>query len=451
MPARSFAHLPALKPKAPGPSVQLAETRTSMAVIATGLIDQNGKDNVTRYRGVVYMPGQRFYVDPLDVPELERKKQIQVVEKLPPALWWDAPGRLLTCEPGPVANYADEATPGALRIVQGTGYDPGNAAYRFHTAMNEHTKHASAFVRYLTRNNNPFRCPTQYNATVDPLMTRALLLSADVVHCHIDWLLPQNVGLGHRPRRGQVLVRHYHGTQFNGAKPVGANRQVPRVNAEADDADAAVLVGARLQICALRPGRIHWLPITVPVDRYAAMVPADVTQRPWPRRPFRVAHSPTKASIKGTREFLSVVKRLQAKGIAIEPVMIEHKTHADALKLKTTADACFDSFALGIQGSGLEAAAFGQPVIAGDADVADLYREHLGEVPYTFAPTWRTLETTLERLATDQLFYEAERRRAGDYVRAVHDYPAVARRYEAILADATGRTDILTPGAGVAE
>jgi hypothetical protein len=352
------------------------------------------------------------------------------------------------CEPGDAQVRASAPSSGALKIVQGTGYDPGNAAYRFHTALNECTPHASAFVRYLTRNNNPFRCPTQYNATVDPAMTRALLLDADVVHCHIDWILPQNVGLSHRPRPGQLLVKHYHGTQFSGAKPVAASRQVPMQHAEDDDAYAAVLVGARLTICALRPGRIQWLPITVPVARYAAMVPVTARDRPWPRRPFRVAHSPTKASIKGTREFVNAIKRLQAKGLSIEAVMIERKSHAEALKLKATADACFDSFALGIQGSGLEAAAMGQPVIAGDADVAALYEKEFGTVPYTFAPSLATLERALERFATDHAFYEAERQRVGQYVLEVHDYAAVATRYDAILATALGRAPLLSP-AGV--
>jgi hypothetical protein len=436
MPARPFDRVQKPRPVAVGAGAQLAETRRALAVIATGLVELDGTDNLTRYKGVKYVPGQRFHIDPLDAPALAQKKQIQIVEELPQVQWWEAPGRLLLCEPGEARVFAEHRKPGALKIVQGTGYDPGNAVYRFHTAVNECSPHASAFVRYITRNNNPFHCPTQYNATKDPATARALLLDADVVHCHIDWLLPQNVGLAHRPKPGQVLIKHYHGTQFSGDKQVATHRQVPRLNAEVDDAHAALLVGARLTICALRPGRIQWLPITVPVDRYAAMVPPEVNQRAWPRRPFRVAHSPTKAAIKGTREFANVIKRLQAKGIAIEAVMIERKKHGDALRLKATADACFDSFALGIQGSGLEAAAMGQPVVAGDPDVADLYRAELGEVPYTFAPTWHTLEHQLERLATDQPYFEAERARVNRYVRSVHDYAAVAARYDDLLARA---------------
>lgn len=409
-------------------------------VIAVGLVEQDRfgkatKDNRLRYDGMVYMPGQRLSVPAREARGMVRKHQAQVIADLPAVSWWDAPGRLLQCESGNAVPFATTDT-GALRIAQGTGYDPGNAAYRFHTALNEHTPHASAFVRFINRHNNPFACPTQYDATRDPATARALLLSADVVHCHINQTLTQNLGLPRRPRAGQVIVRHYHGTQFNGQ---GEQRpdddQMPRLCATTDDLDGYVLVGARLTLCALRPGRIHWLPITVPVARYAAMA---ATRPPREGRPFRIAHSPTRSAIKGTQAFKDACKRLNKRGIAVEPVLIEKKTHAQALALKATADACFDAFALGIQGSGLEAAAMGQPVIAGDATVADLYRAEMGAVPYTFADA-ATLEATIERLATDAAYYDAEATRVGAYVRAVHDYPAVSARYGAILADAGAR------------
>lgn len=420
-------------------ALHVSETRTWLQAVATGM-----PPKLTKYRGVRYMPGQRFPIDPLDVPDLEAAGLIQILEDLPTPEWWKAEGRVLQCEPGEGSVFATAASSGSLRICQGAGYDPGNAAYRFHSALNEHTKHASAFVRYLTRNNNPFHCPTQYDAVKEAGMVRALLLDADVVHCHVDWILPRNAGLGTKPKAGQLLIRHYHGTQFDiHGRQMPDHSQVVRINAEADDAVGATLVGARLTLCALRPERMSWLPITVPAARYAAMA-ADLPSRRWPRRPFRISHSPTKSIIKGTRELTQVVKRLKAKGLPIELVMITGKWHQHALALKATCDACYDADKLGIQGSGLEAAAMGQPVIAGDAAVAELYRKEFGEVPYTYAPTWQRLEETLARLVMDQEFYEAERRRVHQYVVTTHDYPAVAARYEQILSKALGRTDVLT-------
>ena len=86
----------------------------------------------------------------------------------------------------------------------------------------------------------------------------------------------------------------------------------------------------------------------------------------------------------------------------------------------------------------------GLPVIAGDHDVAALYQRHVGMVPYTFAGNEDALEVVIKRLVDDPAFYEAEAARVCGYVVEYHDYPAVARRYEQILATAMGREDILT-------
>lgn len=419
-----------------GPLNLTGTTRTAIKVIAIHGANGKGTD-VLRYRGVQYLSGAEFAVDPLDLPDLVAKKLVQPVDDLPTPRWWDAEGRVLQCEPGNASVLFSAPQAGSLKIFQGTGYDPGNAVYRFHSAVNEYSRHCSAFVKTVTSNNDPFHCPTQYNATKHPAMARALALDADVIHCHIDWAPIRNIGLGPVPRRGQLLIKHYHGTQFtpDGLKPLPDREQVPMVYAAADDLVAGVIVGARLTLCALRPGRIQWLPITVPVARYAAMATGRAPWEPSANRPFRIAHSPTMAKLKGTAVFQKAIRKLKAEGLPVEAVMITGKTHAAALQLKATADACFDSFALGIQGSGLEAAAMGQPVIAGDRDVQKLYQAELGYCPYTFADS-RGLMDVIARMATDFDYYATEQRRVGQYVREIHDYPAVARRYEGILSAA---------------
>jgi hypothetical protein len=220
-------------------------------VIATGLVylDRKGrqkKDNRLRYDGATFIAGQRLTVSRSDVAPLARKQQLQVVADLPAVNFW-ADDRLLRVEPGPMQAMANGPCAGALKIVAGCGFDPGGAAYRFHNALTEHTPHGTAFIRYLTRHNNPYSWPTQINAGDNISRARALILEADVVHCHIDSVLTQNAGLSARPRNGQIVVRHYHGTQFDGAgnqRPVVD--QVPVRSAAADDLVGYVLVGARL-------------------------------------------------------------------------------------------------------------------------------------------------------------------------------------------------------------
>lgn len=348
--------------------------------------------------------------------------------------WWGAPGRILAAEPCEARPHSDTISDGALRIVQGCGYDPGNAAYRFHTAVNETTKHASAFVRF--GHTNPFCDLRQIDGDTRLVDARGAVYTADVIHSHVDYLLQAKTGFKWRARSDQLVIRHYHGTRPN----VPVEKQWPRLNMLEDDLANVVLVGARLTLCAVRPSRMQWLPIAVPVRRYRAMAPKE--RRPGP---FRITHSPTRDDYKGSADLIAAVGMVRQKGLDVELVMIKGKPHGEALALKAQGDLCFDSFWLGIQGSGLEAGAMGQMVVAGDADVRALYEaSEVGHCPYTFAGDRKQLAETIERAIVDPDWYAREAKRVEKYVLKYHDYAAVTRRYEAIIAQATGWTTVAT-------
>lgn len=365
---------------------------------------------------MLYMPGQMVTVDDDLADVLVRTDSACDPVDLPHVDWWGAPGRVLAEEPlgHPEPVFSRERTPGALTIVQGVGFDPGCAAYRFHSAINETTPHASMFFRW--KDSSPYTSLRQFDGERDLELLRAAIREADVVHCHVNYLAITNS----RVRPKGRIVRHYHGSMPDGSS---------HVEQQLDDAQGAIQVGARLSLLA-ESKRMQWLPIAVPVQRYALMrARAAVT----PHRAFRIAHSPTNRAYKGTDCFLHVVEQLRAKGLDIEPVLIEHVTHGESLRMKAACDACFDSFWLGIQGSGLECGAMGLPVIAGDTTVAALYHEHVGQVPYTFADDEATLTEAIADLATNPAFYARESERVARYVSAFHDYPSVAARYERIL------------------
>ncbi len=73
------------------------------------------------------------------------------------------------------------------------------------------------------------------------------------------------------------------------------------------------------------------------------------------------------------------------------------------------------------------------PAIAGDASVKALYEQHLGACPYTYAADAAELAEVITRLVTDLDFYVQEQARVSRYVKDVHDYRAVAKRYDALL------------------
>jgi glycosyltransferase involved in cell wall biosynthesis len=393
-----------------------------------------------------YEPGQTLTLGGVLLRELLEKQEVWVPREPD---WYGVQGRVLTAEPGHPTPFASAPSVGSLRIAMGCAYDPGNAVYRYHSAFNEYTKHASAYVHWQrSEQSNPFRCPQQFDGWADLDTARAYVHSADVLHHHVDYYLG-GAGLGPKPRREQLVIRHYHGSLPAG--PGVVQHPLRRENMVKDDALGAVLLGARLTLCALRPDRMQWLPIPVPVLRYAALRPAE--RAPGP---FRIAHSPTKAEYKGTQVFLDVCERLNKRGVAVEPVLIgmkqkrrklepDRKTHAESLLIKANSDAVFDSFWLGPQGSGLEGGAMGLPCIAGDPDVAELYRtSEVGTIPYTYANDAKQLEETIERLIVDDFWRAMEADRFASYVRRYHDYPEVAERYEGILAKALGRVDVRT-------
>jgi hypothetical protein len=87
-----------------------------------------------------------------------------------------------------------------------------------------------------------------------------------------------------------------------------------------------------------------------------------------------------------------------------------------------------------MQGSGIEGAAMGQAVIAGDLQAAsEAAALNRGDCPWTFADDEPSLIEALRRLAMDARYRASEAERVGAYVRRVHDYAAVGARYRDIL------------------
>lgn len=305
-----------------------------------------------------------------------------------------------------------------LHIVMAALRDDGLAPSRLHTALNRTTPHSSLLFKAQP---GPFGVPEQYSATRDARLFAHAVSHADVVHCHVAW----SAG-GIKSSKHRWVVLHHHGTYFR--------RHVDTFTRQAVERRALVLV-SNLELLTYAP-TAKYLPNVVPVARYRRLVSqAHRTNHDT----FRVAHSPSHRSKKGTAEFERVCAALKARGYPIEPVLVGDGTpHADVLAAKAMCDAAFDSFWLGLQCSGLEAAAMGLPVIAGDDTVAERMRARYGEVPYTFADSEEQLEAQLVRLMDDAEFRYREAERVSQHVLEHHDESAVALLYLDYIDDAFG-------------
>lgn len=352
-------------------------------------------------------------------------------------LWYATPGRILSpagleaLEAPAPAVAGDREMPGVLRVLQMVDYDPGNAAYRYHSAINHLGPHASAFARW--GNANPYVDLRQWDGTSQRMTLEALYWTAHVLHVHIDFRILKH-SLGMLPRG--ILVRHYHGSLEPGFRDVLVEQAL-------DDSLGAIQIGARLYHLQFSE-RMRWWPIPMPVRSYAALALA-VRKARADDGVIRIAHSPTMRHRKGTEVLLEVVGAMQKAGAPVVVDLIEGLPHGEALRRRAACDITFDSFWLGMQGSGLEGAAMGQVVLAGDPDARAANVQHFGACPWTYANDAGALREALERFVEFPAWRLEEARRVHAFVRQHHDYPAVARRYAEILAEHLPGRGIVIP------
>ncbi len=380
-------------------------------------------------------PGTVYDVDEARASEMIVGGYVESLERQDVVSWTQDRGLQLSPLVEPSQYEARLVPPGAApRVLQLTQYDPGSAGYRYHSAFNYAAGQGlgggtSAFVRFGT--SNPFCDVRQYDGERQRIGVSKLFESADVVHVHMDYTTLDE-SMKRWPDRGrQLLVRHYHGSQ----SPLSfENNDYRLVQQALDDQVGAVLIGARLYHPRRYGAHITWIPIPVPARDYAALrakhwVPIEQRRE----RRIRICHSPTHDRVKGTIVLDCVLPDLMHKGWPIEYIKIVNTKHADCLRIKASCDITFDSFWLGIQGSGLEAGAMGQAVIAGDSQVRDDYLDEIGSCPYTFCPEPDDLIPVLEQLVFDGAYRASEAARTEAYVTQYHDYGAVGAKYWATI------------------
>ncbi len=322
-----------------------------------------------------------------------------------------------------------------LRICQVGPFDAGHVVQRLHTGINTTSPHESIM---FTGGDHPFKEPVQLCPDQHPAWLGDAMYEADIVHYHVNYF-----GRGLHPKVAdrKLAVMHHHGTELRTHADQYAEEDAKRVG---------LRLVSNLELLQYGDG-LHWLPNPVPVARYRRLRQENLARiQGEPDNPlegaFRVAHSPSKPELKGTEVFLKACENLQRKGLAVTPVLITRTSLAESLRIKSTCDAVFDSMWLGMQCSGIEGAAMGLPVIAGDPDCATEYEKGYGAVPYTYANDLGALTEALERLVTEDGFYQNERSRVSAFVSEWHDTANVVARYLDLLDEAFQWRERLTLG-----
>jgi len=291
-----------------------------------------------------------------------------------------------------------------MRILMIAVNDPAGTLGLFKRALDGHTGHqcrvATLETRYVHAWEKDLHVPDLDAAGLDEL--EGLLRNSDVFHFHMT--ADEHLELGpFRPAdflAGKALVHHHHGhPDFRGnpEKYQEKYRTLGRRN---------LLVSTPDLLKKLPEAR--WQPNLVMVDepRYT---PAQRTAADW-AGPLRLAHSPTRRDLKNTDELSAIARRM---GDAVALDLIDDAPHAQCLRRKARAHACFDHMQGYYGMSSLEALSLGLATIAGLDDwCAGHIQEFTGtpDLPWLTPRTPAELEATLRDLAADP----ALRRAAGE-------------------------------------
>jgi hypothetical protein len=239
-----------------------------------------------------------------------------------------------------------------------TGADTGGAAIRSVEAFRAEADRTEWTLRAMVAASNYIRYPPDLPYSRDELENQ--YDHADVVHLN-------HTLHGHTwydAEQGKPIVLEHHGLH-KGAFDIDFDGSIA-----AGIEVGAVQIGstANLELFG-PPGTITWAPIPYDLAALRALRQHYLQSPRHPLgSPIRIAHAPTNREIKSTAAFLSAIKALKERGVAVEAVLIETKRHSVCLDLKATADIIVDQLKLGYGCNAIEAWWMGLPVVGGIED-----------------------------------------------------------------------------------
>lgn len=225
--------------------------------------------------------------------------------------------------------------------------DTGGQQYRTARAWREHRPQDT----YTAVTRTPTFYPIENR--LDRGMIKRWLDAADVIHAHNDLRVWDKTRYS-RPERSFLdmpKLVHFHGSMF---------RNHPDLHLLEAEKHDAIPVASTLDLVALAPERIRWLPQMYSLDELQSYRGAPNTGET-----LRIAHAPTNRAIKSTQALIEAVQELQKRGYPVELDLIEGVKNTECLRRKGTADVYVDQLLLGYGCNAIEAFGMGIPVIAG--------------------------------------------------------------------------------------
>jgi hypothetical protein len=141
---------------------------------------------------------------------------------------------------------------------------------------------------------------------------------------------------------------------------------------------------------------------------------------------IRICHAPRIPTVKGTSTIVEAVENL-ASEIPVELVLIQNRTHAETLEIKSTCHIAIDQIADGDMGYGvnsLETLSMGMCTVT---NLSEAYQEFIPDHPFALARP-DTLRQVLRELVLDSDYRNSFASRGPSWIRARHHWLTVARQ-----------------------
>lgn len=185
-------------------------------------------------------------------------------------------------------------------------------------------------------------------------------------------------------------------------------------------------------IFALNPDLLNFLPERACFLPYALFPCTDLSLYEITKEKLRVVHAPTNREIKGTQYILEAIDKIQKKygQDSIELILIENRSHEEAMQLYNKADLVIDQLLIGWYGAFAgEVMQMGKPVMAyiRESDLINIpndMKSALDESIINVNP--KTIYDKLCEVMENRDLLLAYSRRGFEYVNEFHDYRKIA-------------------------
>ncbi len=138
-----------------------------------------------------------------------------------------------------------------------------------------------------------------------------------------------------------------------------------------------------------------------------------------------VVHAPTNRVVKGTKYILSAIERLKDDGYDFNLILVENKSHEEALDIYRSADIIVDQLLIGTYGFfAVECMAMGKPVLC---FIRDEIKEHKPEIPI-LSTNPDNVYDNIKLLLDNPMMREELGDKGRKYVEGHHDSKKIAKQ-----------------------